>query len=178
MATKAIKKKKFQVTNDLRIRGKILILRKEQVMIDKDLAELYGVTTKRLNEQVRRNIQRFPEDFMFKLSEKEKAEVVANCDHLKALKYSSNPPMAFTEHGVVMLGTILNSDVAVSVSIQLVRAFILYREIVTGKQDVLKEIKKLEKKYDAQFRDIFDALDMLLESPKPKKRPIGFLLKS
>jgi hypothetical protein len=178
MAKKITRRKRFSVTNDLRLRGKIMIVRKEQVMVDKDLAELYGVTTKRLNEQVRRNKSRFPEDFMFQLSAKEKKEVVANCDHLQSLKYSSNLPYAFTEHGVVMLATVLSSELAVSVSIKLVRAFILYREILTGKHDVLKEIKKLESKYDAQFKDIFDALDVLLEGPAPKKRPIGFLLKS
>jgi hypothetical protein len=178
MAKKTSKRKRFSVTNDLRLRGKILILRNEQVMIDKDLAELYGVTTKRLNEQVRRNMQRFPEDFMFQLSEKEKTEVVANCDHLQSLKYSPSLPYAFSEHGVVMLATVLNSPLAVTTSIQLVRAFILYREILTGRKDVLKEIRKLEKKYDAQFKDVFDAIDVLMEDPKPKKRPIGFLLKA
>ena len=173
---KITRKRSFPVTNDLRLHRKILILRNEQVMIDKDLAELYGVTTRRLNEQVKRNLTRFPNDFMFQLSEKEKKKVVANCDHLQSLKYSAALPFAFTEHGVMMLATVLNSPIAVTTSIQLVRAFIWYREIVSGDNDVLKKIKRLEKKYDAQFKDVFDAIDVLMEEPKPKKRSIGFLL--
>ncbi len=86
-------------------------------MLDSDLAEIYGVTTKRLNEQVKRNKERFPEDFMFQLTTKEKAEVVANCDHLQTLKYSPNMPYAFTEHGAIMLASVLNSAVAVRASL-------------------------------------------------------------
>ena len=92
------------------IETKILLIRGQKVMLDADLAELYGVETKRLNEQMRRNIERFPEDFMFRLSAKEKAEVVANCDHLAKLKYSPTLPYAFTEHGALMLGNVLKSD--------------------------------------------------------------------
>jgi hypothetical protein len=99
---------------------KILLLRGKRVMIDKDIAELYGVTTKRLNEQVKRNKKRFPEDFMFQLSQEEKDEVVAICDHLKTLKFSPNLPFAFTEHGAVMLASVLNSDRAIEVNIQIV----------------------------------------------------------
>ncbi|MDA8090652.1 MAG: ORF6N domain-containing protein [Nitrospiraceae bacterium] len=88
------------------IEKKILFIRGEKVMLDMDLAVLYGVTTKRLNEQVKRNRARFPEDFMFQLTESEKAEVVANCDHLKKLKFSPNLPYAFTEHGAIMAATI------------------------------------------------------------------------
>src|ERR1700761_144944 len=101
------------------ILSKILIIRNKKVMIDRDLAELYGVTTKRLNEQVKRNIKRFPEDFMFQLNEVEKNGVVANCDHLKALKFSSVMPYAFTEHGAVMLASVLNSEIAVKVNVQI-----------------------------------------------------------
>src|SRR3984893_4137190 len=90
--------------------SKILLIREKKVMIDRDLADLYKVSTKRLNEQVKRNIKRFPEDFMFQLTEEEKAEVVAICDHLKSLKYSPNLPYAFTEHGAVMLASVLNSE--------------------------------------------------------------------
>ena len=95
------------------IETKILLIRGQKVMLDADLAELYGVETKRLNEQMRRNIERFPEDFMFRLSAEEKAEVVANCDHLAKLKYSPTLPYAFTEHGALMLGNVLKSDRAV-----------------------------------------------------------------
>ena len=103
------------------IMNKILFVRGVKVMIDSDLADLYGVTTKRLNEQVKRNIKRFPDDFMFRLTEQEKQEVVANCDHLRLLKFSPNLPYVFTEHGAVMLASILNSDRAILVNIQIVR---------------------------------------------------------
>ena len=95
------------------IERKILLIRGEKVMLDADLAALYGVTTKRLNEQVKRNRERFPNDFMFQLTEEEKAEVVANCDHLKRLKFSPTLPYAFTEHGAIMLASVLNSPLAV-----------------------------------------------------------------
>jgi hypothetical protein len=113
------------------IENKILLIRSEKVMLDADLPALYGVTTKRLNEQVKRNRERFPEDFMFQLSEKERAEVVANCDHLRRLKFSPNLPYAFTEHGAIMLATVLNSPVAVQASIQVVRAFVKLRQMLS-----------------------------------------------
>ncbi len=104
---------------DEEILTRILLVRNKRVMIDRDLAELYGVTTKRLNEQVKRNANRFPADFMFELTAKEKEEVVANCDHLNNLKYSSTLPHVFTEHGAVMLASVLNSDTAVAVNVRI-----------------------------------------------------------
>jgi hypothetical protein len=104
--------KKHSVIPDEIIMNRIIVLREKKVMIDRDLADLYGVTTKRLNEQVKRNKKRFPEDFMFQLTGEEKTEVVAKCDHLAVLKYSPNLPFAFTEHGAVMLASILNSEIA------------------------------------------------------------------
>jgi hypothetical protein len=98
------------------IASRIFLMRGHRVMLDSDLARLYRVSTKRLNEQVKRNQRRFPRDFMFKLTPKEKAEVVANCDHLAALKFSPALPNAFTEHGAVMLASVLNSPVAVQAS--------------------------------------------------------------
>lgn len=95
------------------IERKIYIVRGHRVMFDRDIADLYGVTTKRLNEQVKRNKERFPEDFMFQLTEEEKKEVVANCDHLSSLKYAPYQPYVFTEHGAVMLASVLNSTIAV-----------------------------------------------------------------
>jgi hypothetical protein len=106
------------------IMSKILVIRKLKVMIDSDLAELYGVATKRLNEQVKRNIHRFPEDFMFQLTEQEKQEVVANCDHLKRLRFSPSLPYVFTEYGAVMLASVLNNDRAIQMNIIIVRVFI------------------------------------------------------
>lgn len=134
-------------------------------MLDADLADIYGVTTKRLNEQMKRNRDRFPEDFMFQLSEKEKAEVVANCDYLKKLKYSPNLPYAFTEHGAIMLATVLNSPVAVRASIQIVRAFVRLREMIATNKELAKRLNELEKKYDAQFKVVFDAIRQLMSSP-------------
>ena len=100
------------------IMSKILLIRHQKVMIDRYLAELYGVTTKRLNEQVKRNRSRFPENFMFQLTSVEKEQLVANCDHLKKLKFSSTLPYAFTEHGTIMLANVINSDKAVETSIK------------------------------------------------------------
>ena len=105
------------------IEKKILLIRGEKVMLDSDLAELYGVPTKALNQAVKRNKERFPDDFMFQLAKTEKDEVVTNCDHLSRLKFSPNLPFAFTEHGAIMAATILNSPVAVQTSIHVVRTF-------------------------------------------------------
>jgi hypothetical protein len=114
------------------VASRILFLRGQRVMLDADLAELYGVTTKRLNEQVKRNTDRFPGDFMFQLTLAEKAEVVANCDHLGQLKFSSSLPYAFTEHGALMLGNVLKSSRAVEVSLLVVRAFVQIREMLSA----------------------------------------------
>src|SRR6267143_726809 len=111
-----------------RIERAILLIRGHKVMLDTDLAHLYGVTTKRLNEQVKRNRNRFPADFMFQLTSKEKAEVVANCDHLTKLKFSSAKPYAFSEHGAVMVASVLNSKRAIEFSIYVVRAFVFLFE--------------------------------------------------
>ena len=109
---------------------RILLIRGQKVMIDSDLAEIYSVTTKRFNEQVRRNIRRFPSDFMFQLTSDEKAWVVANCDHLQNLKYSPHLPYVFTEHGAIMAASVLNSAKAVEMSVFVVRAFVRMREIL------------------------------------------------
>ncbi|RJR21299.1 MAG: ORF6N domain-containing protein [Nitrospiraceae bacterium] len=158
-----------------RIEHSILLIRGEKVMLDADLAALYGVTTKRLNEQVKRNRDRFPEDFMFQLTGKEKAEVVANCDHLKALKFSPNLPYAFTEHGSIMLATVLNSPAAVQGSIQVVRAFVRLRQILASNAELALKLNALENKYDAQFKVVFDAIRQLMTTPGQHKRKIGFL---
>ena len=102
----------------------ILFLRGQKVMLDSDLAEIYGVKTSRLNEQVKRNIDRFPADFMFQLTDKEKEEVIANCDHLENIKFSRTNPYAFTEHGAMMLATVLNTPTAITTSVLIVRAFV------------------------------------------------------
>lgn len=146
-------------------------------MIDKDIAELYGVTTKRLNEQVKRNKKRFPEDFMFQLSQEEKDEVVAICDHLKTLKFSPNLPFAFTEHGAVMLASVLNSDRAIEVNIQIVRIFTQIREVLLTNKDILLKLEILERKttgHDEEIRVIFEALKGLINPPREPRRRIGF----
>lgn len=112
------------------IANKIYTIRGQSVMIDADLAELYGVPTKRLNEQVKRNIGRFPKDFMFQLNQTEKDWLIENSDRLSRLKFSATLPLAFTEHGVVMLASVLNSQRAVEVSVQIVRIFIKMRETI------------------------------------------------
>jgi hypothetical protein len=156
------------------IESRIFLIHGHKVMIDADLANIYGVTTKRLNEQVKRNRDRFPEDFMFQLTKEEKDEVVANCDHLKKLKYSPVLPNAFTEHGAIMIATILNSSVAVQASIHVVRAFVKLRQILASNKELSKRFDELEKKYDTQFKVVFDAIRKLMTPPEPKRRKIGF----
>ncbi|MEE8057150.1 MAG: ORF6N domain-containing protein [Pseudomonadales bacterium] len=114
------------------IAAKILFIRGQKVMIDTDLAELYGVPTKRLNEQVKRNPRRFPDDFMFQLTEAEKQEVVANCDHLNKLKFSKALPFAFTEHGAIQTTNVLNSPQAAELGVYVVRAFVRLRELLSS----------------------------------------------
>jgi hypothetical protein len=156
------------------IENKILLIRGEKIMLDADLAALYGVTTKRLNEQVKRNVDRFPEDFMFQLTEKEKAEVVANCDHLKRLRFSPTLPYAFTEHGAIMLASVLNSPAAVQASIQVVRAFVKLRQMLASNAELARKLNALEKKYDSQFKIVFDAIRQLMTPPEKPKKKIGF----
>jgi hypothetical protein len=146
------------------------------VIIDADLAALYGVPTKRLNEQVRRNAGRFPEDFSFQLSPTDKAEVVANCDHLARLRFSPSLPHAFTEHGAIMAANVLNSERAVAMSVHVVRAFVRLRELVAAHKDLVKRLDELETRYDEQFKVVFDAIRELMAPPAPKpKRKIGFV---
>ncbi len=158
-----------------RVENSILTIRGHRVILDSDLARIYGVTTKRLNEQVKRNRVRFPPDFMFQLTPAEKAGVVANCDHLRSLVFSPNLPFAFTEHGTVMLASVLSSTVAVEASIQVVRAFVRIRELLNNNRDLAAKLAQLEKKYDRQFATVFEAIRQLMEPPPlPSQRQIGF----
>lgn len=154
----------------------ILIIRGQRVMIDNDLAVLFGVKTFRLNEQVKRNLHRFPEDFMFQLTAEEKQEVIAICDHLEKLKFSSTNPYAFTEHGTIMLANILNTPTAVETSILIVRAFVKLRELLSTHKDLERKILDLESKYDKQFELIFQAIKALMHQEQlDKDRPrIGY----
>lgn len=172
-----------------RIEGRIQVVRGLRVMVDVDLAALYGVPTKRLNEQVKRNRERFPGDFLFQLTSAEKAEVVANCDHLQKLKFSKVLPYAFTEHGAIQAANVLTSSQAVEMGIYVVRAFVHLREAVSSHADLAKRLAELELKSESlelshdtfirntrlQPRQLFDALRELTTPPEPPKRPIGFV---
>lgn len=160
------------------IATKILSIRGKRVMLDRDLAYLYGVSTKALNQAVKRNIDRFPEDFMFKLTQDEKGEVVTNCDHLKVLKFSPQLPYVFTEQGVAMLSSVLNSKRAIKVNIQIMRAFVKLKELLLTHKELAIKIEALERKYashDEKIKAIFNVIKQLLEPPKvEQKRRIGF----
>lgn len=161
------------------IMNKILFIRGQKVMIDRDLAELYGVPTKRFNEQVKRNINRFPDHFMFQLTEEEKDWVVANCDHLEKLKFSSTFPNVFTEYGTMMVGNILNSDKAVAISIRIIEVFVKMREIFTDNLNLQLEIENIKKKlsnHDKNIELVFNYLDELMDKQenKAQRNTIGY----
>ncbi len=171
------KARKEVMLPDESIMSKILLIRGKRVMIDKDLAGLYCVPTKRLNEQVKRNLKRFPEDFMFQITREEKEEVVAKCDHLKELKFSPNLPYVFTEHGAVMLASVLNSDRAIAVNIQIVRIFTRMREMILTNKEILLKLEQMERRvsdHDEQIEIVFEYLKQLLISPQEPRVRIGF----
>jgi hypothetical protein len=158
-----------------RIEKSILLVRGQRVILDADLAVLYNVSTKVLNQAVKRNRKRFPEDFMFQLTKSEKEEVVTNCDHLHRLKYSPVLPYVFTEHGVIMAANLLNSERAVEVSLHVVHAFVGLRKLAVSHRDLARRIDELEKKYETRFRVVFEAIrELMAPSPVSPKRRIGF----
>jgi len=156
----------------------IFTIRSHKVIVDADLASLYDVPTKALNQAVKRNKNRFPQDFVFRLTEKERLEVVTNCDHLAQLKFSRTLPMAFTEHGAIMAATVLNSPQAVSMSVFVVRAFVRMREQIAANQAILKRLAKIDRallEHDTSLMDLYEKLLPLLQPPPdPPKRRIGF----
>jgi hypothetical protein len=159
-----------------RIEGMILQLRGQKVMLDMDLAALYGVETKALKRAVKRNITRFPDDFMFVLDNKELTALrcqigASKSDPRGGLRY---PPMAFTEQGVAMLSSVLNSERAIAVNIAIMRTFARLRHILASHADLALKLEELEKKYDKQFRVVFDALRELMSPPEPPQKQIGF----
>ena len=160
-----------------RVEETILLIRGQRVILDADLAKLYGVTTKRLNQQVKRNSDRFPEDFMFQLTTEEKTEVVANCDHLSRLKFSPAFPYAFTEHGAIMVASVLNTPRAIEASIFVVRAFVKLRKMLATHKEFERKLIELEKKYDEQFEVVFKAIRALISPPEKSKKKIGFEVK-
>ena len=160
-----------------RVEDRILQVRGHRVMVDADLAEVYGVPTKRLNEQVKRNAERFPEDFAFRLTPEEKTELVANCDRFSRLKHSTAFPLVFTEHGAIMAANVLNSQRAIEASVQVVRAFVRLREVLATHRDLARKVDALERKHgthDAQIKAIFEAIRALMDPPKTPRRRIGF----
>ena len=174
--------------NLIPIESMIFEIRGMKVMIDSDLARLYDVEAKRLNESVRRNIKRFPEDFMFQLNKEEFEYVVANCDHLHKLKYRPTMPYVFTEQGVSMLAAVLNSDKAIDVNIGIMRAFVSMRKHVLAIGDLNEQIKELRKVlllqidytddrfkyYDDKIKEIIIALNYFAEEKPKEKRQVGF----
>lgn len=151
------------------IESKILNIRNLQVMMDRDLAKLYGVETKVLNQAVKRNIERFPESFRFQLNSKEKDKVVTNCDHLRDLKFSPTNPYVFTEQGVAMLSSVLKSQTAIDVSIKIMNAFVEMRKFILTNAQVFQRLESLEIKQivnDNKFEKIFDALENYVYTPK------------
>ena len=143
-------------------------------MLDADLAKLYGVSTKRLNEAIRRNAARFPEDFMFQMNEEEADNLRSQFATSKSWGGRRYLPYVFTEQGVAMLSSVLNSEQAIQVNIAITRAFVRMRQLLVSHEELARTVDALEKKYDAQFRVVFDAIRALMEPTKPPRRRIGF----
>ncbi len=159
----------------LTVERKILLLRGERVMLDADLAALYGVETKMLTRAVRRNAGRFPADFMFQLTSEEHAALRIQTGTSKSGRGGRRYlPYAFTEQGVAMLSSVLRSPRAVLVNVEIMRAFVRLRRLLATNADLARRLAMLEKKYDAKFRVVFDAIRELMTPPKKPKRPIGF----
>lgn len=160
-----------------RIERGILLIRGEKVLLDKDLAELYGVATKRLTEAVKRNIDRFPEDFMFQLTSDEFTNLRSQFAASSSRGWGGRryPPYAFTEPGVAMLSSVLNSPRAILVNIEIMRTFVRLRRILASHAQLRRKLAALERKYDAQFKVVFDAIrELMTPSDKPRKSRIGF----
>lgn len=159
------------------VERKILLMRGHKVMLDSDLAELYEVETKRLNEQVQRNIDRFPEDFMFQLENHEvtrlRSQFATSNEGRGGRRFN---PYVFTEQGVAMLSSVISSPRAIQVNIEIMRAFVKLRQLLMSHKDLAEKLDKMEKNYDHKFRAVFEALRQLMTPPPvPPKRKIGFL---
>ncbi|KKT34749.1 MAG: hypothetical protein UW22_C0066G0004 [Candidatus Gottesmanbacteria bacterium GW2011_GWB1_44_11c] len=174
-----IKKSTKSLVSINTIERKILIVRNEKVILDSDLAELYGVTTGALNQAIKRNKERFPSDFAFTLTPEEianlKSQIVISSSKHGGRRRSR--PHAFTEHGVLMAANVLKSKLAIQVSIQIVRTFVLMRQTLAANSNLSRKLDNLEKKYDKQFAVIFQAIRALISSPAPTRRKIGFRTK-
>ncbi len=162
----------------INLESHIFLIRGQRVMLDVDLAELYGVSTKALNQAVKRNPRRFPLSFAFRLTPEEKRELVTNCDHLSRLRFSAIPPMAFTEHGAIMIATVLHSERAEEMSVFVVQVFIKLREVLTTHRQLAAKLLELEKKvgsHDMALKAVIDAIRQLTAPPPTPKRKIGFM---
>ena len=162
-----------------RIEKAIRSIRGEKVMLDSDLAELYGVETRVLNQAVKRNASRFPEDFVFQLNADEvvklnRSQIVIGSQKHRDPRF---PPYVFTEHGALMLANVLNSERAAQTSVQVVRAFVRLRQMLSSNAELARKLAALENKYDRQFKVVFDAIRQLMSPPEPKRREIGFHVK-
>ena len=157
-----------------RIESRILMLRGHKVMLSTDLAELYGVEPRVLVQAVKRNIERFPEDFMFQLNEEEFSDLKSQFVTSSWGGIRRAAPYAFTEQGVAMLSSVLRSKRAVQVNVEIMRAFVRLRRMLASHEDLARKLDALEKKYDTQFRAVFDAIRQLMAPPEPKRRQIGF----
>jgi hypothetical protein len=156
------------------IQQQIFFIRGHKVMLDKDLAVLYGVKPIRLREQVKRNIKRFPDDFMFQLNDQE-IDIMVSQNAIPSRKHLGGyQPYVFTEQGVAMLATVLNSERAVHANIAIMRAFVKLRQMLASNTELARKLDALEKKYDAQFKIVFDAIRQLMTPQVPKKGQIGF----
>jgi hypothetical protein len=160
-----------------RIERAILSIRGEKVMLDSDLAELYGVPTKVLNQAVKRNLNRFPPDFMFQLIAGEWESLRSQFVTLKRGEHRKYLPYAFTEHGALMLANVLNSERAAQTSVMVVRAFVRLRQMLASNAELARKLDAMEKKYDRQFKVVFDAIRQLMSPPEPKRQEIGFHVK-
>jgi len=172
---------KTELFNNIVVDDKIFIIRGVQVMIDRDLANLYGVPTSRLNEQVKRNKEKFPNDFMFELTEEEKNGLIAKCDNLQTLKFNPSKIKVFTEHGVYMLSTILKSKVATEVSIAIMRTFVKLKNQSVPYFDIIKRIEKLEtedkktKELLSQIVDIVTSMQNIQKDAREGTKKVGFI---
>lgn len=158
------------------VQQNILLIRGHRVMLDADLAKLYGVTTKRLNEQVQRNRKRFPSDFMLQLTREEFERLRSQFATLQTGRgqHRKYRPYAFTEQGVAMLSSVLHSERAIQVNTVIMRAFVQLREMISSNKGLARRLNELEKKYDSQFRIVFEAICELMAEPEPKIKRIGF----
>ena len=167
--------KSISVLPEENIVHRIFFIRGRKVLLDFDLARLYGVETRALKQQVRRNIERFPDDFMFNLTKKEWDELITNCDMFpSSIRHLPGPPFAFTEQGVAMLSSVLKSKKAIQVNIAIMRAFVQLRQLIDSNRELAKRIDEIENKYDNQFKLVFEAIKQLIRQENEIRIAVGF----